>query len=107
MAPFTEETWRLLRGTELVGEIRVDEVDMPWLGGGFRPGPAWPEFAAGFAECRRLAEAEDWEGWERAYDPLEAACTLHSPDGPVAEFMLHVEPPRARFRFHREWSAEE
>ncbi|MGW4803445.1 hypothetical protein [Kitasatospora sp. NPDC004272] len=107
MAPIAGETWRLLHGTEPVGEIRIDGVDMPWLNGTFRPGPAWPEFAPHFAECHRLAEAEDWEGWERAYGRLEAACTLHSPDGPVAEFMLHVEPPRARFRYHREGPEEE
>ncbi|MFD7729212.1 hypothetical protein ACFV6F_02345 [Kitasatospora phosalacinea] len=102
MGPFTEETWRLLRGGELVGEIRIDEADFPWLSGEFVPGPAWPGLAPGFAECRRLAEAEEWAAWERAYDPLEAACALHSPDGPVAEFLLHVEPPRAWFRFSEE-----
>ncbi|MFJ1752014.1 hypothetical protein [Kitasatospora sp. NPDC088134] len=99
---FTDETWQLFHGTEPAGSIRITEADFPWLAGEFTPGPAFPAVAPLFAETRRLADAEDREGFDRAYDEISASCALHSPDGPVAEFLLHVEPPRARFRFSEE-----
>ncbi|MFI9782152.1 hypothetical protein ACIHEI_01385 [Kitasatospora sp. NPDC051984] len=99
---FTDETWRLVRGEELVGEIRITEADFPWLSGDFLPGPGWPAAEPGFAESLRLVEAEEWEAWDPFYTALTKNCTLHAPDGPVAEFLLHIEPPQAWFRFSEE-----
>ncbi|MEU3499114.1 hypothetical protein [Kitasatospora cineracea] len=102
MTLFTEETWRLLRGTEPVGEIRIDEADFPWLRGEFAPGPGWAEAAPRFAETLRLVREEEWGEFDRAYAAVERDYALHSPDGPVAEFLLHIDPPRAWFRFSEE-----
>ncbi|MGX4731998.1 hypothetical protein [Kitasatospora griseola] len=99
---FTDETWRLVHGEDLVGEIRIDDADFPWLHGEFTPGPGWPGFAPRFAECRELAEAEEWDAWGRIHLTLEQELTLHAPEGPMAEFLLHIEPPRAWFRFSEE-----
>jgi hypothetical protein len=99
---FTDETWRLLRGEELVGEIRVTDADFPWLYGDFLPGPGWAAAAPGFAESRRLVEAEEWQAWDGLWSALEKQYALHAPDGPVAEFLLHIEEPHAWFRFSEE-----
>ncbi len=48
------------------------------------------------------ARSEEWEQWDRAWTALEEEHTLHSPEGPVAEFLLPVEPPHAWFRFSEE-----
>jgi len=99
---FTDETWRVMRGEELVGEIRITDTDFPWLHGEFAPGPGWPAAEPCFAESRRLSEADVWEAWEPVHLALAKTYALHAPDGPVAEFLLHIEPPRAWFRFSEE-----
>ncbi|MFD8478879.1 hypothetical protein [Kitasatospora sp. NPDC059673] len=99
---FTDETWRLMRGDGLVGEIRITDADFPWLYGDFLPGPGWPAAEPDFAENRRLNQAEEWEAWDQHYTELEKRYTLHAPEGPVAEFLLHIKPPHAWFRFSEE-----
>ncbi|MEV6213002.1 hypothetical protein [Kitasatospora sp. NPDC051914] len=94
--------WRLTRQTELVGEVDIDEGDFPWLGGVFRPGPAWAAVAPWFAETLALLEEEECERFDEAYDRIAENLTFSSPDGPVAEFLLHIEGDRAWFR----WSDE-
>ncbi len=42
------------------------------------------------------------EEWEAAYAEIERRVSLSSPDGPVAEFLLHIDGDRAWFR----WSDE-
>ncbi|MEV8100563.1 hypothetical protein [Kitasatospora sp. NPDC085879] len=94
--------WRLTRGTELVGEIGIDEADFPWLAGTFRPGPAWAAVAPWFAETLALLETEEYDGFDEAYERVSAELTLSAPTGPVAEFLLHIDGDRAWFR----WSDE-
>ncbi|CAM5599425.1 hypothetical protein STENM327S_02937 [Streptomyces tendae] len=58
-----------------------------------------------FARELALAEADDtehWTRWEAVYAEIERRVRLVSPDGPVAEFLLHIEGDRAWFR----WSDE-
>ncbi|MDX3098113.1 hypothetical protein PV703_24900 [Streptomyces sp. ME01-24h] len=103
--------WRLLSDGEPVGVITVEEADFPWLSGRFTPGPAFARVRPLFA--RELAlmqtamtapaeEDEPWAAWEAAYEEVRRTVTLHSPSGPVAEFLLHVEGDQAWFR----WSEE-
>ncbi|GAA2796179.1 hypothetical protein GCM10010505_24310 [Kitasatospora aburaviensis] len=97
-------TWRLLRrnGDEPLGEILVDDGDFPWLSGHFVPAPGFAAVKPWFDESRALLDAEDYEGFDRSYDRIAAALTLVAPDGPVAEFLLHINGDRASFR----WSDE-
>ncbi|GAA2473838.1 hypothetical protein GCM10010406_07240 [Streptomyces thermolineatus] len=97
--------WRVVGRDGTVGEITVDgSGDFPWLGGRFTPGPAHdavkPLFERELALLERIDE--DPEAWEAARAEVERAVDLVSPQGPVAEFLLHVDGDRAWFR----WSDE-
>ncbi|MER7057652.1 MULTISPECIES: hypothetical protein [unclassified Streptomyces] len=88
-----------------VGEIVIDDPDFPWLSGRFRAGPGFGAVQDLFARELALAERDDeghWEEWETVYAEIERRVRLVSPDGPVAEFLLHIQGERAWFR----WSDE-
>ncbi|MER5352639.1 DUF4240 domain-containing protein [Kitasatospora sp. NPDC002551] len=85
-----------------MGEIVVEETDFPWLRGRFIASPAFVMFEPLFARSQALADGEDWEGFDGAYDEIRKALSLLSPSGPVAEFLLHVQGRDAWFR----WSDE-
>ncbi|WP_121746205.1 hypothetical protein [Streptomyces sp. E2N166] len=88
-----------------VGEILIDDADFPWLSGRFRAGPAFVTVQDLFARELALAERDDeghWAQWEAVYAEIERRVRLVSPDGPVAEFLLHIQGERAWFR----WSDE-
>ncbi|MFI6013199.1 hypothetical protein ACIBAG_31025 [Streptomyces sp. NPDC051243] len=102
---FDGEVWRVRGGDEPVGEIRIDEADFPWLSGRFTPGPGYAAVRDLFARELALLERdldESREEWETAYDEIRRRVSLSSPDGPVAEFLLHIDGDRAWFR----WSEE-
>ncbi|MFJ6982810.1 MULTISPECIES: hypothetical protein [unclassified Streptomyces] len=42
------------------------------------------------------------EAWEAVYARIGEAVELVAPDGPVAEFLLHIEDDRAWFRWNDE-----
>ncbi|MEU3897405.1 hypothetical protein [Streptomyces sp. NPDC045251] len=89
----------------VIGEILIDDADFPWLSGRFRAGPAFGGVEDLFARELALAERDDaghWEEWEAVYAEIERRVRLISPDGPVAEFLLHIRGERAWFR----WSDE-
>ncbi|MFJ3888389.1 hypothetical protein [Streptomyces rubrogriseus] len=88
-----------------IGEIRIDEADFPWLSGRFSAGPAYGAVRDLFARELALAQADDAghrARWEAVHDEIERRVRLVSPDGPVAEFLLHIKGDRAWFR----WSDE-
>jgi hypothetical protein len=101
---FDGAVWHIRSGDEPVGEIAIDEADFPWLSGRFTPGPGYASVRDLFARELALVERidEDVEEWEAAYDEIRRRVSLCSPDGPVAEFLLHIEGDRAWFR----WSEE-
>lgn len=102
---FEGEVWQVRTGAEPVGEILVEDADFPWLSGRFTAGPAFAEVRGLFARELALVERDDEEHrqeWETAYDEITRRVYLSSPDGPVAEFLLHIEGDRAWFR----WSDE-
>ncbi|MER5914014.1 hypothetical protein ABT124_26925 [Streptomyces sp. NPDC001982] len=99
---FDGETWHVHSGPESVGEILIDEADFPWLSGKFTPSPAFASVQDLFARELALADQDDdahWEQWEEAYDEIRRCVSLSSPDGPVPEFLLHIEGDRAWFRW--------
>jgi hypothetical protein len=88
-----------------IGEILIEDADFPWLSGRFSAGPAYGAVHHLFVRELALAErgdAEHWTRWEEAYAEIERRVRLVSPDGPVAEFLLHIQGDRAWFR----WSDE-
>jgi hypothetical protein len=104
---FEGDVWRVRDRTTGadVGEIVVDDADFPWLSGRFSPGPAFGAVRDLFARELALAERDDaghWAEWEAVHARIAASVSLASPDGPVAEFLLHIEGDRAWFR----WSEE-
>ncbi|TMR07572.1 hypothetical protein ETD86_51570 [Nonomuraea turkmeniaca] len=86
-----------MRDDVLVGEITVEEADMPWLHGRFAAGPAFLPLAPLFERELALIEtiAEDYEEWERVYDQIARAVRLVAPHGPVPEFLLHIQGDQA------------
>ncbi|MCC5477599.1 hypothetical protein ACFV2N_07040 [Streptomyces sp. NPDC059680] len=106
---FDGELWRVRAGEEAVGDIVIDQADFPWLSGTFTAGPGFAAVRDLFARDLALLEQADelgWEEWERAYDEVRRRVSLSSPDGPVAEFLLHIEGDRAWFRWSEEPFAE-
>jgi len=102
---FEGEVWRLRSGEEPVGEILIDDADFPWLSGRFTAGPAFGAVRDLFARELALIERDDEkhrQEWEAAYGEISRRVSLSSPDGPVPEFLLHIEGDRAWFR----WSDE-
>ncbi|MEU9916071.1 hypothetical protein [Streptomyces sp. NPDC051001] len=95
---FDGQVWHLHSGGVPVGEILIDEADFPWLSGRFTAAPAFDGLRELFV--RELALTEDLgEEWERVYDEVRRRVSLTSPDGPVPEFLLHIEGDRAWFRW--------
>ncbi|MET9906886.1 hypothetical protein ABZZ74_08655 [Streptomyces sp. NPDC006476] len=95
--------WRVGSEAGPVGEILIDDADFPWLSGRFTAGEAYDAVRDLFLRELALAEQDDdWEEWEAAYDEIRRRVSLSSPDGPVPEFLLHIENDRAWFR----WSDE-
>jgi len=100
---FVGEVWQVRRGEEPVGEILIDDADFPWLSGKFTAGPAFEAVRELFARELALAQGDaDWTAWEKAYDEISRQVTLTSPDGPVPEFLLHIEGERGWFRWNDE-----
>ena len=111
---FDGEVWHLHGGDGPIGDITIDEADFPWLSGHFTPGPGFAAVQELFAreltllgrgheEDEEHEEHEEcMEAWEAAYDEIRRRVFLSSPDGPVPEFLLHIEGERAWFR----WSDE-
>jgi hypothetical protein len=99
-----DDVWRLLRGTELVAEIHIEDADQPWLIGRLRPGPAYAEVAPLFDELRALLRADprDSEAVRRVNDRVHEAVRMVAPHGPVAEFWLLPHGDQVWFRFSDE-----
>ncbi|MFI9611850.1 hypothetical protein ACIHCM_09185 [Streptomyces sp. NPDC052023] len=93
-------TWYVSSGEERVGEIVVDDSGFPWLSGSFTAGPAFAAVRDLFARELALAERDDdghRQAWETVYDEIRRRVSLSSPEGPVADFLLHIEGDRAWF----------
>ncbi|QIJ66210.1 hypothetical protein [Streptomyces sp. JB150] len=107
---FHGEIWQVRAGEGRIGEILIYDADFPWLSGAFTPGPAYDDtvrdlFARELELVERLAEQDEdalVDAWEKVYDEIRRRVSLCSPDGPVPDFLLHIEGDRAWFR----WSDE-
>jgi hypothetical protein len=103
------EVWQLRQLHDeraVLGEITITESDFPWLFGTFAPQPDFasvaPLFAAELTLSTVLEDSEDeadLAAWEAAYDEIARSVTLVSPNGPVADFLLHIDGSEAWFRW--------
>jgi hypothetical protein len=100
------ETWSLVVGTEIVGTIEVNAIDMPWLIGKLSAQPAFDEFRGAFAEELGLVEGDldtHVDEWEAIYQTITNKLRLYRPDGTaVPEYLLHVRGDEAWFRYSDE-----
>ncbi|NXY97369.1 hypothetical protein HYE82_23940 [Streptomyces sp. BR123] len=87
------------REPELLGEIEIVETDFPWLRGRFTAQRAFAEFRPWFDEALAALEDEDFERFDEVYESMTRTLRLVSPDGPVAEFLLHIQGDAAWFRW--------
>ncbi|MEU3418828.1 hypothetical protein AB0F39_09825 [Streptomyces murinus] len=99
---FEGQVWRVRSGAEPVGEIVLDEAGFPWLHGAFTPASGFAAVRDLFARELVLMDEEDREGADLVYEEIRRRITLTSPEGPVAEFLLHIEGDRAWFRWSHE-----
>lgn len=96
------EVWTLCSADEVIGRITIDGGDFPWLEGAFEALPGFAEFKPLFDCELELINADLPErvpDWEEVYAKIQDRLSLYDPDGPVAEFLLHVEDDRAWFRW--------
>ncbi|GAB3150965.1 hypothetical protein GCM10027161_50630 [Microbispora hainanensis] len=98
-----EQVWQLRRGGEILGEIRVDEGDFPWLSGRFVARSGYAAVEPLFVEELALIEADgelDYDAWEAVYARISDQVKLIAPDGwPVTDFLLHISGQDAWFRW--------
>ncbi|HEY4267364.1 MAG TPA: hypothetical protein VGM94_04140 [Galbitalea sp.] len=98
------ETWTLHRGGEIIAELRVKELDTPWLTAEISRLPGFEAVEPFFVEDLKFLERPDPDGddverWEQLCDNYMAGTTLVKPSGEaVAEFLLHIEGDEARWR---------
>lgn len=101
-------SWRLLRGHELLGVLEFDDLEMFWTDCQFRPTPAFeairPLFDAELTAGGDLSNDDEIEEWEQAWGAIEAlGLVLDAQDDrasiPSDEFILHIWPDNtARLR---------
>jgi hypothetical protein len=96
------EVWRLCRGEQLLGEIHLQGGDFPWVHGTFQPRQAFAEVKPWFDEELALVESHRNAECDAVYHRITGSLSLVAPDGPVAEFLLHIRGDEAWFR----WSDE-
>ncbi|MFI5606131.1 hypothetical protein [Amycolatopsis sp. NPDC051903] len=102
MSSLDKAVWRLVRGDELLGEIVLENADMAWHFGRFKPQPAFAEVKPLFDEELALVDSgleDNYDAWERIWERITASMSLVSPRGPVPEFLLHVQGDEAWFRW--------
>jgi hypothetical protein len=92
------DVWTLQHGDRVIGRITIDDIDFPWLEGGFEPLPGFEAFKPLFDRSLELVDDHP-EAWEPVYAQIATRLELHSEHGPAAEFLLHIENDRAWFRW--------
>lgn len=101
--------WTLRDSARIVAEVVVDDGDFPWLHGTFNPLPGFEDYAPLFAEELRLLKLADKDGtsWGEVYSKITGALTLYDDEGTeMADFLMHIEDGRARWRYQETADAE-
>lgn len=106
---FLGQIWQLRdHDGALLADLLVTDADFPWLTARLSPTSRFGTVRQLFVDELAASGIEpqdddpDWAAADVAYDRIRAATTLHAPQGPVAEFLLHVQGDEAWWR----WSDE-
>ena len=92
----------LRQGDTLLGTLTVDDGDMPWWYGDFRPTADFEPFRPIFAAWSKAVEDQDETAMDTAYQAIEALdLVITRTDDPesITQFMLHIEDDRFRLRY--------
>lgn len=95
------ELWQLLHGSDLLAELRVEEVDQPWFYCSLDPKPAYSAVSPVFAREAALLDSRDEDAREAASAAIkDLGLTLSSPSRgeSFSDFVLHIKEQRAWFR---------
>jgi hypothetical protein len=96
------EIWLVVRGEQLVAEPVLEHLDAPWFYGRVVAREGFSALQPMFDREQRMATdvVNDPRGWWRAYRRLREQVHLIKPAGrDAAEFLLHIEGRRARWRY--------
>ncbi|MER7845865.1 hypothetical protein ABTZ03_18165 [Kitasatospora sp. NPDC096077] len=91
----------LKQGDTVLGTITIDDLDMPWWHGHFRPTPAFEPIRPFFDATRRAFKAADDRTIGAALGAIKSLALVIEPeDGtePITAFLLHIEGDRMRLR---------
>lgn len=96
------ESWRLTKGNQLVGTLRLDQGDMFWTDCRFEPGPGWPAIRPLFEASRDAWLAHDLEAASAADERIRQAGLVLIPDGdgePTRDFVVRIHGGQARLKW--------
>jgi hypothetical protein len=101
MTECTENRWEL-RGPEgILGHLCQYDHDFPWVSCTIEATEAFERYRPLFLDGLQLIEKEDWEGFDRLQEQIEAY-SLRLIDARTGEtindFLLHIEEEKAWFR---------
>lgn len=95
------DSWQLVRGAEILAELRFTHADQPWLFCTFHPRPVFSSVASFFARDVALLESNDQAAKDaaaNAIDNLGLTLVNVSSGETISEFWLHVQGQQAWFR---------
>ncbi|MFJ5153330.1 hypothetical protein ACIQCF_17420 [Streptomyces sp. NPDC088353] len=96
------DSWRLMHGTQLVGMLRLDEVDMFWTDCRFEPGPGWSAIRPLFEASRDAWVTHDMKAASAADECIRQAGLVLIPNGdgePTKDFVVRINGDRARLKW--------
>jgi hypothetical protein len=95
------QEYRLMRGEEVLGTLRPNGGDFPWVFCKFEPAEAFEEVRALFDEFTRLADGEDFEAQDESFARIESlGLRLESSEGSrdFGEFFIEIRGDEASIR---------
>ncbi|MFF8994086.1 hypothetical protein ACF09H_30020 [Streptomyces sp. NPDC014983] len=96
------ESWRLAQGSQLVGMLRLEGIDMFWTDCRFEPGPGWPAVRPLFEASRDAWLAHDLKAALAADERIQQAGLVLIPDDngePLRNFIVRIQGDQARFKW--------
>lgn len=92
----------LRQGDTLLGTLTVDDGDMPWWYGGFRPTADFEPYRPIFAAWSKAVSDRDEAAMDTAYQAIKAldlVITRTDDTEPITQFILHIDEDRFRLRY--------
>jgi hypothetical protein len=100
------KSWQLRRGSEVVGVLKLEYVDQPWIHCVFEPTPTFADYAALFEKERTLLYADNFEAvgneFAKVWQEIWQQGFVIAPDDEqnvISKFLLHIDGAAAWFRY--------